>query len=626
MVDTIKFSEFTNGGDLSPDQTTVGLDNTLTVNTRFNNPFPLLAPGSTGDRPAIAPSMYYRLRFNTTTLAYEYYEPLSATWIELEDSASVLPLLASHAAGEGASLIGLQNQGGVNNKTVQDLANSHILATIDDGTLFNGVFLSALSTGFMASTTVTGALNTRVFTGTINQIDIANGDGSANPVFTLSSTLDLPGTFTIQGSTVIDEIINDDTMASALATNIPTALSVKNYVDAVATGLTMQGACYAGTTANLAGYTYNNGASGVGATLTAGSNGAFSTDGVSPALNARILVKNQSTTAQNGIYTLTTVGDGSTPAVLTRATDYDQVSEINAGDLVVITNGSTLASSSWLQTATVAVIGTDPIVFSQFTASLPITVPNGGTGLSSLNAYRILAGGTTSTGALQQIAAGTTGTLLQSQGASALAAYTTATYPSTVTANNILYASGTNAVGQLTPGTGVLTALGQNVTGTGGIVLNTAPTLTQVTFSTTSGIIGTTTNNSAASGSVGELISSVIPTASAVSISSATNTNLTSISLTAGDWDLWGNVTFTPTVAGALNSVFAWTSQTSATLPDSSLFAGVTIPGGQSQSGINAPRVRVSLSGTTTLYISGRCTISSGTCTMTGGIYARRTR
>tara|TARA_R110000868_G_C10972576_1_gene770483 strand:+ start:20087 stop:22735 length:2649 start_codon:yes stop_codon:yes gene_type:complete len=88
MVDTIKFSEFTNGGDLEPNQTTVGLE--AGTNTRFNNPFPLLPPGSTADRPAIAANMYYRLRFNTTIESYEYYSPIAMDWIQLEDSGDLV--------------------------------------------------------------------------------------------------------------------------------------------------------------------------------------------------------------------------------------------------------------------------------------------------------------------------------------------------------------------------------------------------------------------------------------------------------------------------------------------------------------------------------------------------------
>ena len=60
----------------------------------------------------------------------------------------------------------------------------------------------------------------------------------------------------------------------------------KAYVDSVATGFTVVPACYAATTANLAGYTYSNGSSGIGATLTAGSNAAFTTDSTTPPTNA----------------------------------------------------------------------------------------------------------------------------------------------------------------------------------------------------------------------------------------------------------------------------------------------------------------------------------------------------
>lgn len=71
--------------------------------------------------------------------------------------------------------------------------------------------------------------------GTANQIDVDSTD-PAEPILSLSATLDAPGTFTIQGSTAVDEIINDDTMATATATNLATALSIKNYVDGLDSG------------------------------------------------------------------------------------------------------------------------------------------------------------------------------------------------------------------------------------------------------------------------------------------------------------------------------------------------------------------------------------------------------
>jgi len=151
----------------------------------------------------------------------------------------------------------------------------------------------------------------------------------------------------------------------------------KQYVDDVAQGLNIHAASYAATTATL-NATYSNGTSGVGATLTnAGTQAAFSTDGVSPSLNARILVKNQTNTFENGIYTLTTVGDGSTNWVLTRATDFDTAAEIAGGDFTFVDAGATLANTGWVNVDEVNTVGTDPIVFQQFSGAGTYTASNG---------------------------------------------------------------------------------------------------------------------------------------------------------------------------------------------------------------------------------------------------------
>lgn len=147
-----------------------------------------------------------------------------------------------------------------------------------------------------------------------------------------------------------------------------------------------------------------------------------------------------------------------------------------------------------------------------------------------------------------------------------------------------------------------------------------AVTFASTTFSSTSGIIGTTTNDNAAAGSVGQLISSVISSGSAVSYTSTGTKDLTSISLTAGDWDVYGNILFAGTL---VQSYGVWISLTSATLPDLSLitFAGP----GTTVGGINAPYFRASLAMTTTVYLTGTVT-GTGTLTGQGGIYARRVR
>lgn len=153
--------------------------------------------------------------------------------------------------------------------------------------------------------------------------------------------------------------------------------ATKKYVDDVAQGLNIHAASYAATTANL-NATYSNGTSGVGATLTnAGTQVAFSVDGVSPAQGSRILVKNQTNTFENGIYTLTTVGSGSTNWVLTRATDFDTAVEIAGGDFTFVDFGNTLANTGWVNVDEVTTVGTDPIVFQQFSGAGTYTASNG---------------------------------------------------------------------------------------------------------------------------------------------------------------------------------------------------------------------------------------------------------
>lgn len=141
--------------------------------------------------------------------------------------------------------------------------------------------------------------------------------------------------------------------------------------------LQIQIPCYGATTGNLVSI-YNNGSSGVGATLTNnGTLAAFTIDGLSPSLNARILVKNQTPLSNtNGIYTLTTIGDGSTEWVLTRAIDYDTPSEIQKGDFVLVTNGTVNANTKWIQTANIISVGISSPNFIMRNNGWTITLPD----------------------------------------------------------------------------------------------------------------------------------------------------------------------------------------------------------------------------------------------------------
>lgn len=138
---------------------------------------------------------------------------------------------------------------------------------------------------------------------------------------------------------------------------------------------------------------------------------------------------------------------------------------------------------------------------------------------------------------------------------------------------------------------------------------------------------GTATNNNATISFVGEFISSVILSGSAVTATSGAATNLTSISLTAGDWDVWGNIVW-PTLGVTPTALIAWISTTSATLPDPALRPGLimTTATFSTNCGVVCVPVRISIASTTTVYISGFLGNVSGNGTQCGGIYARRRR
>ena len=192
---------------------------------------------------------------------------------------------------------------------------------------------------------------------------------SSGGVPSISSTLPLSVQNNITQLGAQAQALNmNSNLINNLATPIAsTDAATKGYADSIAGGLNPVPAVYAASTANLTGYTYNNGASGIGATLTAGSTGVFTVDGVSPPVGSRFLYKNDTTGsgAYNGIYTVTTSAGGS-DAVLTRATDYNTPTQIQPGDLVVVENGTVNAGSSWIQTATIVSVGVTPLVFSAF--------------------------------------------------------------------------------------------------------------------------------------------------------------------------------------------------------------------------------------------------------------------
>ena len=143
---------------------------------------------------------------------------------------------------------------------------------------------------------------------------------------------------------------------------------------------------------------------------------------------------------------------------------------------------------------------------------------------------------------------------------------------------------------------------------------------------------GSTTNDSVAAGNIGEYISSSVVSGSGVALTTATAKTVTSISLTAGDWDVTGNVGFT---SAALTSItefaqsISQTNNTHDTAPGSyaARDTAAIIPGASSILNVMSPNtIRISLAGTTTIYLIASAVFTASTLTAYGLIAARRAR
>lgn len=191
----------------------------------------------------------------------------------------------------------------------------------------------------------------------------------------------------------------------------------------------------------------------------------------------------------------------------------------------------------------------------------------------------------------------------------------------------------------VTPGTGIATALAVNVGTAGAPVLfngalgtPSSGTLTNATGLPSASIVTTTTNDNAAASKIGEYVESEVLLASAVSLTTITAADVTSISLTAGDWDVWGIVAFDINAATVVNNIQGWVHTVSATQPDRpnggamfSLLFPSTAAGPTVQM-MPVGTKRLSLSGTTTVYLTAVSNFTTNTNKAYGLIAARRRR
>lgn len=439
-----------------------------------------------------------------------------------------------------------------------------------DAPAINGYVLSSTTAGVM-SWVANSAGSVVSVSGTSNQID---STGGASPVLSLSSTVLFPGTAAIDNGAAFTFFDSTGVGYASLKAPAATYSSNIDYSLPVAPPA-LNGYVLSATTAGVMSWipASSGTVTSVSATLP-----LISSGGVAPVISMQGLIG----LAQGDLI----YGDAAANTFARLAKD--------ANATRYLSNQGTSNGPSWAQIA----------LSTGVNGILPGA--NGGTGVANTGSTITIGGNVTFSGAHTF-----TGTL---------SADTSVTFPTSGTLS-----TSTGTVTSITAGTNLT---GGTITASGTIALSATPTVTSIAFSpTTGGIVGTATNDSAGAGYVGEFISSVIASGSATAVAINTPVNLTSISLTAGDWDVWGNFSFVSSGTGSTNFA-GWLSSTSATLPDASIYMSIASAGGAilTNSGFVVPQQRFSLAGTTTIYISVYNTAASGSGAACGGIYARRVR
>ncbi len=468
----------------------------------------------------------------------------------IDNTANGTSTLQSNTDGTGNTGIGAS---ALEDNTVGDFNTAlgyHALQTVT-GSYNTGIGANAgalLATG--NNNVILGGNQGGSIVGTDNNVIISDGTGNVR------IAVDSTGQVTIPGTLIL-----------TYEPTQPYEAATKLYVDNIASGINVHQACVTSTTSvsNLSTSTYNNGASGVGATLTAVANGAIGTVGgyAVSVIGTRILVKDQLSAIENGMYEISDLGSISTPWVLTRTTDFDgsPAQEIQAGDSTYIQDG-TLGGTQWVQISIgtgmpgeYILVGTDPINFTQFSGAGTYI---GGTGIdvssniiTNIGVTDLIAGSNISlSSATGSITISTTGVVPSSTTSANLAGGSAGDIPYQTSANNTsMLSAGTTSqvlISGTTPSwTNTPTLTGTNFTGIPNAgLLNSSFTLGSTSISL--GGIATTVNG----------LSSVTSTTFVGALTGNASSATTSVNISAG---VAGNIPY-QTSAGVTAMIATGTS------------------------------------------------------------------
>lgn len=273
------------------------------------------------------------------------------------------------------------------------VANSTTTPAITLSTTINGILQGNASAISAAATTGTGNVvletSPTIVTPTIasftnathNHTNSAGGGALLSGAITDFDTQVRLSKLNQMAQPNADVSMNSFKITSLATPTASTDAATKAYADAIASGLLIKTSCSYASTANVPG-TY------VGSptfTLTEIGFGALSIDGASPTVGQRILLKNQTTAQENGIYTVTAAGSGGSSYVLTRATDFDASAETITGSYSFIAAGISNAATGYILTTPATItLDTTALAFTQFSGATNYTAGNGMT-LSALN-------------------------------------------------------------------------------------------------------------------------------------------------------------------------------------------------------------------------------------------------